>query len=128
MNYKIIAKYIKNLHFDIFKPEDFLSLSKNTTFLLPLESASKPRAPVPANISKQFLFSRSFISQLKRVSLVLLSVGLNALLSLKEILVPLNLPAIILDVACLLGISTILCPFKPLVAKLTSGFFLYAKL
>ena len=29
MNYKIIAKYIKNLHFDIFKPEDFLSLSKN---------------------------------------------------------------------------------------------------
>ena len=29
MNFKIIAKYIKNLHFDIFKPEDFLSLSKN---------------------------------------------------------------------------------------------------
>ena len=28
MNYKIIAKYIKILNFDIFKPDKFLSLSK----------------------------------------------------------------------------------------------------
>tara|TARA_B100001057_G_scaffold160648_1_gene161300 strand:+ start:195 stop:611 length:417 start_codon:yes stop_codon:yes gene_type:complete len=29
MNYKIIAKYIKNLNFDISKPDKFFSLTKN---------------------------------------------------------------------------------------------------
>ena len=29
MNYKIVANILKIFNFDIFKPEDFLSLSKN---------------------------------------------------------------------------------------------------
>ena len=74
------------------------------TSFAPLESASKPNAPVQANMSRQFLLSRSFNNQLKRVSFVLLSVGLKLLLGLKVSFVPLNLPAIILVVACLLAI------------------------
>ena len=74
------------------------------TSFAPLESASKPKDPVPANMSRQFLLSRSFNNQLKRVSFVLLSVGLKLLLGLKVSFVPLYLPAIILVVACLLAI------------------------
>ena len=33
MNYKVVAKYIKNLNFDISKPEIFLSLTKDISNL-----------------------------------------------------------------------------------------------
>ena len=75
-----------------------------TTLSAPLEIASNPKAPVPAYISRHTFCSRSFKSQLNKVSFVLLSVGLSALLGLKLSLVPLKLPAIIFVEACLLAI------------------------
>lgn len=74
----------------------FFSLSTNVTCLAPLDRASKPKAPVPANKSKQDLFSISNWSQLNKVSFALSLVGLNNGEALKTIRKLLFLPPIIL--------------------------------
>ena len=68
---------------------------------LPLEIASNPKLPVPANISKHLEFLMSFVNQLKMVSLVLLVVGLMYLEALNGIFNPLNFPATILTLETL---------------------------
>ena len=82
--------------------QSLLSFSTKSTNSAPLEIASIPSDPVPANMSKQIFLFKSFSNQLKSVSLVLFSVGRNSLLGLKGIFVPLKVPAIIFVVACLL--------------------------
>ena len=69
--------------FNSFAKNSALSLffSTNIQELAFLDKASKPRAPVPANKSKQALLVRSWFSQLNSVSLTLPRVGLSPWLS-----------------------------------------------
>ena len=58
--------------------------------------ASIPLAPVPENRSSHFVFATSCISQLNRISLVLLDVGLSLEEKSKGIFEPRNFPPTIL--------------------------------
>jgi len=73
-----------------------------TTFPEPLEIASIPKAPVPANGSKIVLLIISNCSQLNNVSLTLPEVGRSSSESLKKNFLPFRLPEIILKVLVLM--------------------------
>jgi len=73
-----------------------------TTFPEPLEIASIPKAPVPANGSKIVLLIISNCSQLNNVSLALPEVGRRPSESLKENFLPFRSPEIILKVLVLI--------------------------
>ena len=61
------------------------SFSTNVTCCAPLDKASKPKPPVPANKSRQDLFANSNCSQLNKVSFARSEVGLKAGEALKTI-------------------------------------------
>ena len=73
---------------------ELLSLSNSTkvTSLAPLEQASKPKAPEPANKSKTFALPKESFIQEKIVSLTLEGVGLKPSTSSTGNSFPLNLP------------------------------------
>ena len=73
----------------------------------PLEIASIPRAPVPANGSRIVLPWISNWSQLNSVSLALPEVGRSPSESLKENFLPLRLPEIILKVFVLIVFQSV---------------------
>ena len=77
------------------------------TFPEPLEIASIPKAPVPANGSKIVLWLISNWSQLNNVSLALPEVGRSPSESLKENFLPFRLPEIILKVFVLIVFQSV---------------------
>ena len=70
-------KHVNNLLFSLISLQMTGLLSTNTQLLAPLETHSKPMAPVPANRSRQFLPKIKFCNQLNTVSRVLDPVGLT---------------------------------------------------
>ena len=72
-------------YFNIIFMTKMINIFYYVTWLAPLDSASSPNAPVPANKSKQDLFSISNWSQLNKVSFALSLVGLKSGDALKTI-------------------------------------------